>query len=122
LIWSYQNSAPVLLLSRRCLGDVVVRKENLSDIEPDPVADQITLIFNLECTLSYLTYEVYLKSELSPCPTVISQVFGRCRRPKGKPFWFCRIDPVMYQDSARSPQLTRGIQAMSSERKTFLIL
>jgi len=49
LISSYLNSALVLQLTRRYLGDVVVPEENLSDIEPDLVADQNTLILNLGC-------------------------------------------------------------------------
>ena len=62
-------------------------------------------------------------SELSPCPTVFSKVFGRCRRPRGKTFLICRLGPVTYQDSVHSPYFYRGIQAMSSsERKTFLVL
>jgi len=67
-------------------------------------------------------YLFWLISELSHCPTVLSQVFGRCRRPREKTYLICKPVQVMYQDSAHSPQLYRGIQAMSSRRKTFLIL
>jgi len=97
--------------------------ENLSDIKPNPVVDQNLLIPNLQCTLLYLILSGLV--EIKTQPLSYSKLVGIWAISSSwrKTFLICKLDLVMYQDSAHSHQFSRGIQAMSSsERKTFLIL
>jgi len=68
VVWKYLNSSFALHNSCRCLGDIVVSGENLSDIEPNPVVNQNSMIPNLECTSSYVKLLGIVEIRTQPLP------------------------------------------------------